>query len=65
MENKTIQVLSCGKADHRGFAWAFCRVLCSGHSLGAALATLCGAWAKAIYPNVRPAQRCIAFVENC
>ncbi|KAK9841859.1 hypothetical protein WJX81_007817 [Elliptochloris bilobata] len=26
-------------------------VLCSGHSLGAALATLCGAWAKAIYPN--------------
>jgi len=29
-------------------------VLCAGHSLGAAMATLCGPWAKAVFPNVRP-----------
>ena len=29
------------------------RVLCAGHSLGAAIATLCGPWAKATFPNVR------------
>ena len=28
------------------------RVLCAGFSLGAALATLCGPWAKATFPNV-------------
>ena len=29
-----------------------CRVLCSGFSLGAALANLCGPWAQATFPNV-------------
>ena len=30
-------------------------MLCSGFSLGAALATLCGPWAQATFPNVSPA----------
>jgi hypothetical protein len=32
------------------------KVICAGHSLGAALATLCGPWAKspATFPNVSP-----------
>ena len=30
------------------------RVLCAGFSLGAALATLCGPWAQATFPNVSP-----------
>ena len=29
-----------------------CRVLCAGFSLGAALATMCGPWAKVTFPNV-------------
>jgi hypothetical protein len=29
-------------------------VICGGHSLGAALATLCGPWAKSVFPNVSP-----------
>ena len=33
---------------------AACRVLCAGFSLGAALATLCGPWAQATFPNVSP-----------
>lgn len=28
-------------------------VVCGGHSLGAAIATLCGPWAKSHFPNVR------------
>ena len=33
-----------------------CRVLCAGFSLGAALATLCGPWAKVTFPNVSSPQ---------
>ena len=36
------------------------RVLCAGHSLGAAIATLCGPWAKATFPNVR-----LSFGPSC
>ena len=41
------------KHSHRA-ARARRRVLCAGHSLGAAMAVLCGPWARSKFPNVWP-----------